>query len=378
MDLSENPWCQDEYKNPNLEELLEFLLHKDKKSVKVSALETKSKEERIAEKLALAKAAAEEKQNTTKTASFTSSKKQKYLLKICGCESSLSVIKMDALCSNMTRNDAFIFDSIRRIYVWLDIEVNTYKRDKALYLATILSVEFDVQIKVVDRNRPNPSLEVEFWDDFGGKNDFIQPKSSALDEELSKDSDNFRIFTIDDYNDNGDCEIKEIEVRPISKTMLRSVSCVVLDDTRDVYVWKGSNTTDSCFSTASFKAESLTGEGERPECCGILYEFEGYEKTLFIEHFPDWRDNLWNSTEQERLDAMERKRHMEEEETRKETEMLRSQGVFTNEVAREATKSSPSPLPATERDDFVHKIHAPFYIYFIFINKGRRIVQKRP
>lgn len=354
LDLSENPWCQDEYRNPNIKELLVFISRKERKSVTVSALETKTKDERIAENLATAKAVAAEKMSTANTASFSSFKKQKYLLKVCGCESSLAVIKMDALSSNMTRNDAFIFDSMRKIYVWLDIEVNTYKRDKALYLATILSVEFNVQVKVVDRNRPNPSLEIEFWDDFGGKDNFIQPTSSLLDEELSRDYENFRIFTVDDYNDNGDCTISEIEARPISKTMLRSVSCVVLDDTRDVYVWKGSNTTDSCFSTASFKAESLTSEGERPECCGILYEFEGYEKTLFIEHFPDWRDNLWNSTEQERRDAMERKRHIEEEETRKETQLLRSQGVFIDESVKTVKMNTPSPLPFTDnRDHFV-------------------------
>ena len=356
LDLTENPWCQDEYRNPNLKELLEFLQHKDRKSVKVSSSETKTKDERIAENLALAKAAAAEKKSTASTSFSSPSKKQKYLLKVCGCETGLSVIKMDALCSNMTRNDAFIFDSIKIIYVWLDIEVNTFKRDKALYLATILSVEYSAKVKVVDRNRPNPSLEVEFWDAFGGKDNFIQPKSSLLDEELSKDYEKYRIYTVDDFYDNGDCTIAEIETRPISKMMLRSVSCVVLDDTRDVYVWKGSNTTDSCFSNASFKAESLLSEGERPECCGVLYEFEGYEKTLFIEHFPDWRDNLWNSTEQERRDAMERKKHIEDEETRKETQLLRSQGVFVDKSVNDSKKGAPSPFPTTETHDYFVKI----------------------
>ena len=383
--MTDNAWCSDEYKCTDIKKLLKFLRHKDRKSVTVAATEVKTKEERIAKRLAEAKEDAEKKsQNRAEPSSHTPLEKQEYLLKICGCESNLSVVKMDPLSSNMTRRDAFILDAIRTMYVWLDIETNTFKRDKALHLATRLSIELDTPLKVVDRNRPNPSLEVEFWDNFGGKNTFIPAESPLSDEDLSRDSENFRLYRIEDDNDNGDCRTTEFDGRFISKDLLKSTSCVVLDDTRDVYLWKGSYTTNSCSSYASFKAENLMGTGNRPECCNIIYEVEGYERVLFIEHFPDWRDNLWNSTEQERREAMERKRRAEEEETRKETELFRSQGIFTTESTTSSrTRALPSPLPAGDwisdlAHTYTHTKTTLSFNNFSLNLTGQRTAKKKP
>ena len=126
------------------------------------------------------------------------------------------------------------------------------------------------------------------------------------------------------------------------------------------------------------------GTGNRPECCNIIYEVEGYERVLFIEHFPDWRDNLWNSTEQERREAMERKRRAEEEETRKETELFRSQGIFTTESTTSSrTRALPSPLPAGDwisdlAHTYTHTKTTLSFNNFSLNLTGQRTAKKKP
>lgn len=240
--------------------LLAFLKGKSTKVVKIDERVLKSKEERINEGLKEAAEAAKTAMSSEQSASGRSAPTdadiQKSLLKVCGNKENMVIARLDPTYLNMTKKDAFIFDAKEVLFVWLSINAPQYKKDKALSLASTLGREYSTPLKVVDRCRQDVQAErdkaVEFWANFGEKG-HVPKEGPKSDEEMSKEYKTYKLRIFTDNNDRVD--INTVSGDDIDKTKLSSGSCAILDNTRDIYIWKGTYSTQNCQSYSHLMAQ---------------------------------------------------------------------------------------------------------------------------
>ena len=264
LDLGKNRWCSEEYTSiTDVQKLLAFLRGKSTRVIKVDERTIKSKEDRISEGLKKAAEAAEAAKTVkvqkqpegSVPADYTI---QNFLLKICGLKESIVIVKLDPIYLNMTKVDTFIFDAKDVLFVWLSINSPQYKREKALSLAYTLGNEYGVPFKVVNRSNQKDKAEqdaaMEFWSRFGEKG-HIPQKGPKSDKDMSAECKKYKLRIISEDNDDGRIDTKTISGDVMSKTHLKSTSCAILDDTRDIYVWKGTFSSVNCQSYAYLMAQ---------------------------------------------------------------------------------------------------------------------------
>lgn len=240
--------------------LLAFLRKKSTKVVKIDERVLVSKEDRINEGLReAAEAAKMVKTQEPLSSSWTiinNTEYHKLLLKICGKKENIVVARLDPTYLSMTKNDAFIFVAKEELFVWLSINSPQYKNDKALSLAATLSTEYNVTSIVVDRNKQNEKTGKDaaekFWSEFGEKG-HIPQEGPKTDEEMSEEYKSYKLRIFTDVNDR--VNIENVSGADIDKTKLSSGSCAILDNTRDIYIWKGVYSTGNCQSYSHLMAE---------------------------------------------------------------------------------------------------------------------------
>lgn len=315
IDLKENLWQEPDYKTTNIQALLRFLRTKQSSSLsKSKTIKLRTKEEM--RKLALEQQEKEAKSATTTSSSSSSSSSssgtakvtmgelKKSLLMIGGEGLNLSVIIVDPVCTSLNTNDAFIFDDLKDIYVWYGRNSSTTKRLKSKYLAGLLAKESGIppeDIKVVD-STVKDATEQLFWKKFGPCTTPIQEPPPYWDFKNAQDFWNYELIIVEDRTKYGKPTFVSMAGKKISKRLLLSSYCAILDDTRDIWIWAGQYSSQNSKSFAMLKAEERIGLGLRPKCASIKWVNEGLEKTLFMEHFPDWTDKGWITDEEREKD----------------------------------------------------------------------------
>lgn len=225
---------------------------------------------------------------------------KKTLLMIGGEGLDLSVIVVDPVCTSLNTNDSFIFDDLKDIYVWFGRNSSSTKRLKSKYLAGLLAKESGIpqeDIKVVDSTVKDANEQL-FWKKFGPCTTPIQDPPPYWDFKNAQDFWNYELIIVEDRTKYGKPTFVSMAGKKISKRHLLSSYCAILDDTRDIWIWAGQYSSQNSKSFAMLKAEERINMGLRPKCASIKWVNEGLEKTLFIEHFPDWVDNGWITDEE--------------------------------------------------------------------------------
>ena len=255
--------------------LLAFLRGKSTKVVKIDERVLKSKEDRINEGLREAAEAAKmvkksEPSAGTKT-DLIDPISQNFLLKVCGKKENIVVARIDPVYLNMTKKDTFIYVTKDLLFAWLSIHSPQYKKEKALYLAETLKLEYNASLEVIDRCRQDERGEKEkaekFWSVFGEKG-HIPQEGPKTDAQMSEEYKSYKLRIFTDNNDRVD--IKTVSGNDIDKTKLSSGSCAILDNTRDVYIWKGTYSTPNCQSYSHLMAEV---NAYKCYCCSLIFPY---------------------------------------------------------------------------------------------------------
>ena len=235
----------------------------------------------------------------------------------------LSVIVVDPVSTSLNANDSFIFDDLKDIYVWFGRNSSSTKRLKSKYLAGLLAKESGIpqeDVKVVDSTVKDANEQL-FWKKFGPCTAPIQDPPPYWDFKNAQDFWNYELIIVEDRTKYGKPTFVSMAGKKISKRHLLSSYCAILDDTRDIWIWAGQYSSQNSKSFAMLKAEERISLGLRPKCASIKWVNEGLEKTLFIEHFPDWVDNGWITDEvREQYAAEKANRHTVDDMAASKTE----------------------------------------------------------
>ena len=226
----------------------------------------------------------------------------KRLFWIKGTEENLILQKVDVNHKSLNNGDSFILDVGKKLFVWEGGESNAFERAKAEYWASLLAKEQgDIPIIILDAGlcEDSPLLPegFSFWDELGGKGMILSSDDGGDDEilpfEMKKST---RLFSIIENDSNNRCDIELVSNGLcLSKEMLNSSHCFVLDCFSEIFVWAGMESTGNEKSWALLKAEELERQKNRPLSCTISWILDRDEMLYFKEQFPDWIDLNWIS-----------------------------------------------------------------------------------
>lgn len=236
LDLGNNPWLSKEYEDDNIMNILDFLENKpeeiEKREAEDKSIPNASKELRVAQVY------------------------RKKLYRLSGFGTDISVVLVDPMLCNLNIRNSFILNSFGKTYAWIGRKSNAYCRDKAINLAKDIENESHGCSKIIDY-KAGLTDDDDFWEDLGEKGD-VSDEVMEEEESFSTVVASFTLHIAQEKNDRVTFEV--VKGDNMSKLHLTSANCAVLDDTKDVWIWKGSNSTDNQKSFSVLKAEVIFNE----------------------------------------------------------------------------------------------------------------------
>lgn len=85
-------------------------------------------------------------------------------------------------------------------------------------------------------------------------------------------------------------QVTPLEEETLSKDMLDSNACFVLDCSTEIFVWNGKYSSFEQKKSAVMLAEEFLSMFDRPQWTPITTVFESAEPVLFKQRFVDWLD----------------------------------------------------------------------------------------
>lgn len=178
---------------------------------------------------------------------------KKKLYRLSGFGTDISIVLEDPMLCNLNIRNSFVLSSSGKIYAWIGRRSNAYCRDKAIRLARDIENEELGCSRVIDY-KSGITDDDDFWEDLGEKGDV--PDQVLEEESFSTVIGSFTLHIAQEKNERVTFEV--VRGDNMSKLHLTSASCAVLDDTKDVWIWKGSNSTDNQKSFSLLKAEVIS------------------------------------------------------------------------------------------------------------------------
>ena len=231
LDLRNNIWASKEYEDDNIENVLDFL---DSKTEEVEQREHDDKSRTVVSK-------------ELRTAQVY----KKKLYKLSGIGTDIAIILEDPKLCNLSVRNSFLLSVYGKIYAWIGKRSNTYCKDKAVHLAKVIEKESSGCAKIIDY-KIAPTEDDDFWEDFGETGEIPDTKVDS-EESFSTVVASYRLYIAQEKNERVTFEI--VQGDSMSKLYLTSANCVVLDDTRDIWLWRGSNSSENQQSYSMLKAE---------------------------------------------------------------------------------------------------------------------------
>ncbi len=208
------------------------------------------------------------------------------------------VDKLPCVMANLADDDVFLLDNFDSMFVWVGYNSDKREKEKAIYFAQKITTEeaFGANIIILEgKQRYSRSLSTDFWKAFGVANpkkiSYIKNATETDNQYLMKRLTQTKLYRFSE-DENDRLNIVVLQGEPLSKTMLDSVSCFVLDSISDVYVWIGLYATMNCKSWAALKAEELAAHGTDRN---VNWTIDGAETWEFMEQFYDWMDDSWDT-----------------------------------------------------------------------------------
>src|SRR3990167_2737230 len=242
---------------------------------------------------------------------FLSIGKSKKLYLLVGTKEQVIIERMNVHYSSLSDYHSFVFDTGNKLFIWQGKFSNSFERAKGESLCQLMvnNEMRGVEIVPLDSGlfEDSPLLPegFNFWDNLGGKGNYGVPSIGKDGEIKAKLGNNeiiteflhkIRLYSIVENDNNHQVSVSLIgEGNQLSKELLNSSHCYVLDTWSAIYVWSGIESNGNEKSWALLKAEELENENGRPECVSTNWVVDGDELVIFKEYFQDWADQSWKN-----------------------------------------------------------------------------------
>jgi len=221
---------------------------------------------------------------------------------------------MDLFTSSLNHGDTFILDS-KKLFLWMGTDSNTKERTKGMWLVKKINEEQGnlTTIVILEDGKEKKNELEEFLQELNNSKGGIKKDSGTTDEQEERNAiKGMKLFRVSEAS--GRLEVMVWIGDTISKELLDSAACFVLDCQNMVYVWTGTYSSMSERSWALLKAEELISHGSRPACIDISWVVESDEGIIFKDQFLDWQDRSWDESEEELKQQQERQQEQQRNE----------------------------------------------------------------
>ncbi|KAH9305777.1 hypothetical protein KI387_010181, partial [Taxus chinensis] len=185
--------------------------------------------------------------------------------------------------SSLNHDDVFVLDTNTKIYQFNGATSNIQERAKALDVVWYIQHKYHegkCEVAVIEDGKLVAEADSgEFWVLFGG----FAPigKKSNNEDDLPLELSPGKLYIVMDG------QLKAIE-GPLSKSVLESNKCYVLDCGSEIHVWVGRVTQLEDRKVASLAAEEFISSQKRGTCVHLVRIIQGYETINFKANFESW------------------------------------------------------------------------------------------
>ncbi|KMZ55951.1 Villin-3 [Zostera marina] len=194
--------------------------------------------------------------------------------------------------SSLNHDEIFILDTKSKIFQFNGSNTTIRERSKALDVVQYLKNtchdgKCDIAV-VVDGKMMADAETGEFWSFVGGFAP-LQRKSFLMH---NSSSDTFPVKLFCFKKD----QLVAIEANTLTKELLDTNNCYVLDCVIDIFVWMGKSTSLEVRKVASAMAEDLLCREPKRSSASIIRMIEGYETVAFRSKFCAWKQTIGMAT----------------------------------------------------------------------------------
>ncbi|KAJ8750741.1 hypothetical protein K2173_015922 [Erythroxylum novogranatense] len=184
--------------------------------------------------------------------------------------------------SSLNHDDIFILDTKSKIFQFNGSNSSIQERAKALEVVQYIKDTYHdgkCDVAAIEDGRLMADAESgEFWGLFGG---FAPLPRKTVDDDKTAEIFSTKLFGIEKG------QAKPAEVDSLTRELLDTNKCYILDCGVEVFVWMGRNTSLDERKSASEAAEELVRAADRPKS-HIIRVIEGFETVMFRSKFESW------------------------------------------------------------------------------------------
>ncbi|CAH1793788.1 unnamed protein product [Owenia fusiformis] len=216
---------------------------------------------------------------------------KKKLLQVKG-KRNVRVREVPCKCASLTKNDVFILDCGQEIWVWIGPNSNRMEKLKGTLAAKAIRDDRDgkAKIYVVEQNWES---DKKFFEALGSKDKEIKagdPDDRHNENERGPESQ-CCLYRCS-FDDNLKIQVEEVAQRPLSKGMLNSNCCYVLDSgIGGVWVWTGKKCSIDFKKFVWKNTEEFLDYRGYPDWTPMTRVTDGGESPLFKQYFEIWQDD---------------------------------------------------------------------------------------
>ncbi|XP_057545488.1 villin-4-like [Amaranthus tricolor] len=222
------------------------------------------------------------------TSGFKHHEAEEYKARLYVCRGKHVVHVNEVPCarSSLNHDDIFILDTESKIFQFSGSNSSIQERAKALEVVQYIkdnNHHGKCDIAAIEDGRLMADAESgEFWGFFGGFAPLPRKTASEGDKDIVPTS--AKLFCVE----KGHAEPEEADI--LTRDLLDTNKCYILDCGNEVFVWMGRNTTLDDRKSSSGAAEELLQSLDRPNT-HIIRVIEGFETVVFKTKFNSWPSN---------------------------------------------------------------------------------------
>lgn len=207
-------------------------------------------------------------------------------LYVCRGKHVVHVNEVPCTRSSLNHDDIFILDTQSKIFQFSGSNSSIQERAKALEVVQYIKDTYHhgkCDIAAIEDGKLMADAESgEFWGFFGG----FAPLPRKTANEVKKNADPAppKLFRVEKG------QTQPVEADSLTRDLLLTNRCYILDCGTEVYVWTGRSTSLDQRKTAGGAAEELVRSLDRPKC-HIIRIIEGFETVAFRAQFDSWPEN---------------------------------------------------------------------------------------
>ncbi|KAK4760176.1 hypothetical protein SAY87_023307 [Trapa incisa] len=209
----------------------------------------------------------------------------KIRLLVCRGKHTIQVQEVPFARSSLNHDEIFILDTELKIFQFNGSNSCIQERAKALDVVQHIKDTYHdgkCDIATIEDGRLMADVETgEFWGFFGGFAPL--PRKTAMQEvEKSPHSYSHKLLSLKKG------QVETMEVKSLTRELLDTSKCYLLDCGIEVFVWMGKATSLDERKNASKVAEEYVRSHDRPPKCHIVRTMEGFETVAFRLKFDSW------------------------------------------------------------------------------------------